>query len=139
MLEWTLVFKAISGNGERVYDAWKKDLSKLSSCDAGLGCLSEDDTINTISPTSRHLTSELIKQWTSINVQKVCITWKLRNQIAFLYKFSWNYTCPGCPPWPQTSGFNVNQTWHRHPFIKITCFKKIEICFCQKEDSVTID
>lgn len=69
--EWTLVFKAISGNGERVYDAWKKDLSKLTSCDAGLGCLSEDDTINTISPTSKHLTSQLIKQWTSLNIQKV--------------------------------------------------------------------
>lgn len=68
------MLKAIAGNGERIFDAWDRDLSKLSYCTPGLGCLPEGDTLDTVSPTSRHLTSLLIKQWDSLNIQKVHIS-----------------------------------------------------------------
>ncbi|XP_061165137.1 uncharacterized protein LOC133174112 [Saccostrea echinata] len=69
--EWVIIFKATAGNGERVYDAWSRDLSKLSYCTPELGCLPEGYTTDTLSPTSRHLTSQLIKQWNYNYVQKV--------------------------------------------------------------------
>ncbi|CAC5382147.1 unnamed protein product [Mytilus coruscus] len=68
--EWQLVFRAQQGNGQGVYNEWRR--SSPSTCVVSSGCLPENVDLAMMKiPTNKHLRSPIIGKWSSSNIKQV--------------------------------------------------------------------
>ncbi|XP_076116199.1 MAM and LDL-receptor class A domain-containing protein 1-like isoform X1 [Mytilus galloprovincialis] len=68
--EWHLVFLGKSGNGDSIYDKWRKQTPSL--CTISKNCLPENEDISIFNVKSKHhLKSPIIDNWSTSNIKQV--------------------------------------------------------------------